>query len=327
MPAPLFLRQTTSWGGRGVFATQPIPSGTLVHTCPIPYASVIYREFRKEVCAQCFAYAFDARKNAWNVRAAGLWFCTEGCRDVWMSAEPVALIMEVNAAIDKVARSLKTKGERTVLIPKESLSQDALDAAWESAEHTDVALDELELETVRFVLSALIRRHTEQDTEPVPGNTWADALELQDNELPCTQSRPFILASHLRVYAFIRRVARLVPVLAPYITSVRPILARDPGNVFGIYEMNETGDSEMFGWSMYVSASFFNHDCRPNIRKQRAGRSICFYTTRDVALGEELCTSYVDLENGVQERRAQLASNWYFDCVCERCKTETERRL
>lgn len=47
-----------------------------------------------------------------------------------------------------------------------------------------------------------------------------------------------------------------------------------------------------------------------------------FYTSRDVAEGEELCINYIDIKDNVAERRRQLLNNWYFDCVCERCAKE-----
>ncbi|KAJ7054159.1 hypothetical protein C8F01DRAFT_1164138 [Mycena amicta] len=340
-----FTRQTTSWGGRGVFASQAIPKDTHIHTS-VPYTSIIYREFRKEVCAQCFAYAFDLRKNTWNVRLdlgpGGLWFCGESCRDEWIVGESTGeLVAQVNVAVDRLAKSLekgRAKNRESastpeILIPEASLSHETLDAAWTNAMLGDMAvtaaLDDMELEYARFILSALIRRHAEDTaaSNTQQGNSWSDLLELQNNELAYIQSRPHrdALASHLRIFAFIRRAASTVPVLAPYVaTSVRAILSRDPGNVFGIYEMNRTGDSEMFGWCMYVSASFFNHDCDPNVKKQRTGRAMSFYTTRDILPGEELCITYVDLEETVQARREQLSLNWYFACVCQRCKSESE---
>jgi SET and MYND domain-containing protein len=202
----------------------------------------------------------------------------------------------------------------------------------------------MELDTVRFIISAIVRRYIHDSVQTAPLlNTWADLLKLQNNELQFHRGRPHALESHLRIYTFVRRIVLSVPALAPYLATsemVRAILARDPGNVFGMYEMNEEGDSEMLGWSMYVSASFFNHgkrfipcllcllipraDCAPNVRKERGGRALMFYTTRDVALGEELCINYIDIKDSVVERRGQLSANWYFDCVCERCKKELE---
>ncbi|KAJ6598228.1 hypothetical protein DFH09DRAFT_1022536 [Mycena vulgaris] len=342
-----FHRQDTWYGGRGLFATKPIPKGTLLHTCPAPYASVIYRVFRKEVCGHCFGYAFDARRNAWNVKleaGSGIWFCNEACRDDWIRDENVGqLVGAMNAAVDKLAKSMDKRAAGQIVPPEllvAAVTQESIDLAWAAAENASLPtdaqpgsapmLDDLELDTVRFLLSAVVRRHIEHSTQTVPLlNSWNDLLELQNNELQFIRTHPNVLASHLRIYTFVRRIIRLVPALAPYLATsemVRAVLARDQGNVFGMYEMNKEGDSEMFGWSMYVSASYFNHDCAPNVRKERAGRALLFYTTRDVALGEELCINYIDLADSVTDRRKQLSLNWYFDCVCKRCEKELEKQ-
>lgn len=49
---------------------------------------------------------------------------------------------------------------------------------------------------------------------------------------------------------------------------------------------------------------------------------MCFFTSRDVDAGEELCISYVDVQDDVVVRRSELPRNWYFDCTCKRCEEE-----
>jgi hypothetical protein len=43
-------------------------------------------------------------------------------------------------------------------------------------------------------------------------------------------------------------------------------------------------------------------------------RSVC-----DIEEGEELCLSYVPLDQPTKRRRAHLATNWMFTCQCVRC--------
>ncbi|KAJ6482519.1 hypothetical protein C8R45DRAFT_1099799 [Mycena sanguinolenta] len=336
-----FRKQSTWYGGRGLFAVQAIPEGTLLHTCPSPYASVIYRDFRKEVCGLCFAYSFDVRRNAWNIKleaGSGVWFCSETCRDDWIRDENIGKLVEgTNAVIDALAKRMEKRsaGQVPPPSPVDPTTQETIDCAWSAAENaplqqpvSEPVLQEMELDTVRFVMSAIVRRYIQDSAQSAPPlNSWADLLELQNNELHFYRGRPSALASHLRVYTFIRRVVISLPALAPYLATseiVRAILGRDPGNVFGLYEMCDEGDSEMLGWCLYVSASYFNHDCTPNIRKKRVGRQLLFYTTRDITMGEELCISYIDTADGVAERRKQLSTHWYFDCICQRCKQELE---
>src|SRR5688572_1109915 len=110
---PLFHIQPTSYGGRGIFATQRTPQGTLIHTCHEPYASIIYRDFRKEVCGNCFKYAFDEGRNTWNVRldaqpGSGVWFCGIGCRDSWQREQNVdGLLGLMSVTIDRTFQRMK----------------------------------------------------------------------------------------------------------------------------------------------------------------------------------------------------------------------------
>ncbi|KAF8066668.1 hypothetical protein FPV67DRAFT_1495871 [Lyophyllum atratum] len=341
MSSPFCLR-TTPYGGRGLFSTEQIPKNTLLICCDSPYATVIFKKFRKEVCGHCFAYAFDARRNTWNIKydgqeGNGLWFCTVECKDLWMVEQNVEGLQGLmNAAVDKLAKTMKQpKGPHSSpvveLMRPEDITLEDHDLTWKRAEelyahpgNPTAYLDELELDTVRFIVSAIVRRHFEDQNPLAVGSlSWPALLQLQDNEIQHIRSRPYMLDSHIRIYGFLRKV--MVSVLKPYVANsemVRAILARDQGNVFGLWDMATTGDSEMLGWSMYPSGSYFNHDCSPNVRKERVKKALCFFTTRDVEIGEELCINYVDVKDMVAERRAELSRNWYFDCACKRCHEE-----
>ena len=271
-----FCLKTTSYGGRGLFATKPIPKDTLLVT-GYPHASVIYRKFRKEVCGYCFAYAFDSHRNNWNVKLEsqannGVWFCKEECRDAWVAEQDVEGLQGLmNAAIDKLARRMKKPIADLPLSVEHMRPQDITlevhDSAWKHAETTwsrpeavTPYLDELELDTARFVVSGIIRRYLDDTMRSTSTLSWSALLELQNNELLHIRSRPYMLDSHLRIYGFLRKA--IISTLQPYVKTsetVRAILSRDQGNVFGLWDMSSEGDSEMLGWAMYVSGSYFNH--------------------------------------------------------------------
>ncbi|KAL1705597.1 hypothetical protein EV121DRAFT_290265 [Schizophyllum commune] len=491
-----FEPRVTSYGGRGLFATKSIPAGTLLRTCPAPYASAIYAPFRKEVCAHCFAYAFDAGKNAWNVKhdaSPASRFCSEACMQSWAGEHDLSLVARVEKAVQGLAKS-SLHVKKPVVAPVMALDGAAteitmqdLDEAWQAAEAMDVkagalVLDEMEEEIMRFVLSAILRKyyedvdgagvdadvtkedgpdpsegsiitgdgiiaaddgassaahatldldasspttalHTSSRTTTTPAGLFSAFLELQDNELQHVRTNPAILPAHIRVWLFLRlavtdaparggrgsrdssargsrdsstrgsrdssaRASRVssarqsrnpsacqsrepsapgskaspartspsrnspsftnpfltvpsshpsaifsplskgaVPELAPYLSTphlLRAILARDHANAFGLFDMQDKGESEMLGWAVYVAGSYFNHDCAPNVRKIRRGRALQFVTTRDVAPGEELCISYVDVQDTKASRAAQFAQHWNFVCGCGRCRGEVE---
>jgi len=167
-----------------------------------------------------------------------------------------------------------------------------------------VALNEFELDTARFVLDGLASKvvedvysseqltpHHTLNTATLGPGRWPDVLDLQNNELAYAHQNPSILASHVRIYRFLRELVSLVlkkskshqpqicfqtdlndlvsrrsnatKVLMDHLSTssfVRALLGRDPGNVFGIWEITpDDQDSEMFGWGAYVFGSYFNH--------------------------------------------------------------------
>jgi len=332
----MYIIQPTSGGGRGAIATQFLAKGTQVLRCPGPYAHVVLRKFRKEVCEWCFRYA--APLNKWTIKAlcegkreTGLWFCSETCRAASYGEK---WILEVFARFEmEVVRTMKLKNgdDETPSVEPANISAEYLDRVWASVDDSSpLVLNEFEVDTAKFLLVALVSKVSNGL------GSWTDFLSLQNNELAYARHKPYILASHLKVFRFLRIVCASSVLKADLDTPevVRAILGRDPGNVFGIWEDTESNEAEMFGWAAYVAASFFNHglsmfivtaefinlndsaDCSPNLKKRRLDRTIEFYTLRDVRPGEELCISYI---SELDEDRNRLFQDWFFQCRCKRC--------
>ncbi|PFH48810.1 hypothetical protein AMATHDRAFT_64564 [Amanita thiersii Skay4041] len=479
IPLPYTI-YATSYGGRGAYAQSFIKAGTRVLCCPAPYASVISRKFRKEVCAWCFKYAFEHGKNTWSCKyerqatcyplnipseeggkksgdtrqpkrkgeatttyLSGVWFCSPECRSRWCTeADFGGLHASLNETLEKIVAAERgskisdavqssmdnnQSKEGNILLCRRlerywpyaselelsesdsnyrsNVASDTghassvppsyqvltfrkqLDLVWKHAERVyspgrqkkrnsaqaskygqghhqmEAPFSDFEFDTARFVISALVQRMSEDtaaanatkvdgqsrlgDTPSAlsgngPAVTLADVLELQDNEGEIALWKPEIIASHLRVYGIVKRVVYTALKSAAWKTAgqgcgwnrsrdfidtsdiVRAILARDHGNVFGIWDTAPQEDSEMLGWGMYVQGSYFNHDCSPNIKKVRVDRALEFYSMRDIEPGEELCTTYIDVNDPVLQRRAELKQEWYFDCACKRCHKELE---
>lgn len=113
-------------------------------------------------------------------------------------------------------------------------------------------MSELELDSARFIVSAILQRHRYPET-------WKEVLNLQDNELLFTRLHPEMLESHLHLGVLVREATKAARILFSFdvMQATRQILARDYGNVFGLYE--EKDDTEMFGFAMFTTASYFNH--------------------------------------------------------------------
>lgn len=81
------------------------------------------------------------------------------------------------------------------------------------------------------------------------------------------------------------------------------------------------------GTGLYPMQATLNHSCSPNVTllketvDEEADGRVVARTTADVAQGEELCNSYVDISLPLRRRRRELRE-YGFDCTCERCVRE-----
>ncbi|KAK9354725.1 hypothetical protein V1523DRAFT_407116 [Lipomyces doorenjongii] len=350
----MFEIRPTTYGGRGCFATCAIPRGTLVHIATTPFTAVIFRDFRKEVCAYCFAYELG---RTWKVRlrgteSAGLWFCSESCREQWVneedpSCELVPVLEVIEQAVAMARRKLQTSkaGEYDEDFVHEDFSfeSDAIEKLWEHVEglvtansvtgnplrnptlkNRVLALEDIEYDSARLVAVAIVRLYLESHTtSTVPWFTWNGFSELESHEKDLINRLPALLESHIRVFIFLKAIMPKKLQALVTTANVRAVLGRESANAFGIWQLPLNEESECLGSSIFPSGSYFNHSCDPNVIKTRSGRQMHFSTSRAVREGEELCISYgMMLKMPVQTRRNLLQEQWYFKCGCSRCTAE-----
>ncbi|CAN0265831.1 unnamed protein product, partial [Laminaria digitata] len=63
----------------------------------------------------------------------------------------------------------------------------------------------------------------------------------------------------------------------------------------------------------------FNHSCSPNVQAWWRGSMLELRCTKPVAAGEQLCFSYIPIDQPSALRREQLRHSWFFKCLCRRC--------
>lgn len=330
--ASLFSVRPTQHAGRAVFATEVIPSGTLLLASAPPCVHVILRPFRREVCAQCFAYD---RGREWKIRDMSMHvaFCSEACRQAWFD-EQDDVSLTARKAVEQLCKGRNQDDDPNELVdpnrPRPTVLQ--ITAAWDAqaarAEHVRAARGGSTLKSHRKALAAALAAPVSADTlafllsgilfrfkhDPI----WAQFMELEANETPYSSADDLdtAIVSYVQLLAVLP--TSLLDVTNP--STITSVLARDSHNSFSI---RPSDDSEFLGYGVWPEASYFNHSCAPTVRKQRAGRSWQFIADQEIGVGEELCITYLGGEEKTLDtinRRQKLDTGWAFTCICTKCK-------
>lgn len=300
-------RRMLDYGGRGFFGNTEIPVDQELLRV-LPYTWVIFRPFKKEVCAFCFNYD---NGRTWKVKLkesgkrvhAGLYFCCQECKDQWIELEDFDGLL--SSTLDVIEQRIKIKqgGER----------EDPKDDLWSTAKplKQPPALESEEYDLARLVATVVVRKYRQLVDE---------FDDLQSNEAQFLDKFPFMMESHVNVYQFLQCILpkKFKSILSPEL--VRQTVGREAGNAFGIWQQPLTLESECLGTAIYTQASFFNHSCEPNVQKIRMGREMAFKTLRMIQPDEQLCISYGMIDHlPLNERIEQLLSQWFFQCQCSKC--------
>jgi len=76
------------------------------------------------------------------------------------------------------------------------------------------------------------------------------------------------------------------------------------------------------GRAVYMTASYFNHSCRPNCTVLTNLRAAEVLGTTPIRAGEEVNFSYIDTDLPRSERQKTLRREFFFTCACTRCVQE-----
>lgn len=350
--SPLFTIRQTPHSGRAVFATSFIPAETLIFRSEDLTLSVLLREYRREVCGQCFGYE-HGRELTIRDRGVGFAFCSEECKEKWKdecgeigvqawtaveklvkgrSKEDSEMVdidlprpkpkdierkweeVRTQAALIRVAR----EGERDRMLNPETGTEEWIGGGVKVTKQHRKALHKALLQPISpdvmsFCISGILWRYNKPEE-------WDRVLSL------ATDATPYHNADDLE--AFTRTYLHLLAILPlPLLHLVTQetlylLSTRDSHNSFGIRSLEDDG-SEFFGYGCWPGASYFNHSCGPNVEKKRVGRLWEFRAGTDIEVGEELCITYLSGEERKLSRGKRaviLKRNWGFGCLCERCE-------
>ncbi|KAL7006441.1 Histone-lysine N-methyltransferase set-6 [Cystobasidiomycetes sp. EMM_F5] len=330
--SPLFAVKTDPLSGVGVYASIAIPSGTLLFESLDPFLNVIYRPFKKEVCAWCFAYENGAKwkstcqytpSNGSKDPIGLAWFCSDDCRASWTASVGdlgMQAIADVSAAVAKSKSNAKASLDTSAALDSHKernteidLSQ-RIDQAWQSAAghapRKPSLHEEDDEDTLFFLLNGIIRRHHDE-------TAWHDRFLSLAPSLQPYRQKPYLIDSHVRMYHFL--FAHIPEALRSACTpqTILALVSRDHGNSFGLMEP----DGEMLGYAVWVECSFFNHACHHNVAKDNIKRKWSFWASEDIQPGQQLCINYLgdDVKEDRQWRRKKLSDGWDFVCQCSKC--------
>jgi hypothetical protein len=75
------------------------------------------------------------------------------------------------------------------------------------------------------------------------------------------------------------------------------------------------------GSAVYATLARINHSCAPNARQEHviSTGDERVVASRDIAAGEEVNISYIDICQPTSRRREQLLASYRFNCVCKSC--------
>jgi len=199
-----------------------------------------------------------------------------------------------------------------------------------------------------FMLSGVLCRYESVVSsckgETHPPNHWPNLLNLCPSPTPFSSQMALTETTHVYLQLLsIVPTALLEDDQVLSRSTIESILTRDVGNSFGIWSVQDAvsderaatnnakipseEDPEILGYAIYPTASFFNHSCRPNVHKQRVGRSWIFSVNTPMRANEELTITYIRGEEDtlpLTRRRRRLEEGWGFLCNCPKCVQEEE---
>ncbi|CAM9545159.1 unnamed protein product [Scytosiphon promiscuus] len=76
------------------------------------------------------------------------------------------------------------------------------------------------------------------------------------------------------------------------------------------------------GLGLCPSGAMFNHSCTPNCQAWWRDSKLEIRCTKFVGEGEELCFSYIHIDEPSAIRQEQLRRSWFFTCCCRRCSSQ-----
>ncbi len=286
---------------RYVEATEDLEPGHIVCRAPALVVTVS-EEWTRRVCASCFAVA-EARLEVCCSACKQCYYCDAAC------CERHTVTHSVVCPALKHFTVLKRVGKETMAVLRMLLEVLALEHGSGASRHEDAAFtfDELQHHPLSF------------DT-PKEATDWTKC---------CSSFRTLVESCEWCPWRRHGGPSTLPP--PPTEEALHALVSRIDSNCFGVFRPG-CGDAaprlamgrnvDLLGRGLYLQASMFNHSCVPNCSVSAGATTLEVVTDEAVRAGQELCISYIDLQQPVSARQKLLSRHYHFACACERCSGE-----
>jgi len=170
------------------------------------------------------------------------------------------------------------------------------------------------LATAHQYLSSLISSVFDTSSNPV----WIEFLELKfyDKILGIFELNNPNIQIYSPLHQYFETLAKkkevfmkVQPILGPLVTAIK----------------NKHGEEipSFQGHGLFKLHSCINHSCSPNAkqtsREEISNAQIAIVASCDIQKGEEICISYVDVNQRHELRRNEILVNYGFECHCSLC--------
>ncbi len=316
--------------GRFVRAARRVAKGETVLRA-VPYAAASLGSHVKRVCGGCMQSRRGGRLELYCPGCAQVFYCSQEC------LEAHARGTEGPAGPGSGAPTWRRPPHRLTCAPLKLFASGNLDAELESV--------------LRLVVEIAALAHLEE-ASPAAAAAAAEEAATGGAAGRALGHRDFLMlqSHHAGMDARQRRglkkpMALLRKALAagdwpgfqvPSEEELLSLVSRVDSNCFGMWSdrQSEGGGAggqggarktpECIGREVYIPASLFNHACSPNCEIDAGHGWLEVVTLRDVAEGEELSISYIDVNRPSSARQKYLQKFYKFDCKCPLCLEEAQ---
>ncbi|XP_060083829.1 histone-lysine N-methyltransferase SMYD3-like [Ylistrum balloti] len=172
------------------------------------------------------------------------------------------------------------------------------------------------LDSVRLMLKLLLKQKVGDNGNSVKNDIgWRDFSKFQSHsdEIKSDKNR-------------MEQLSKIVFTLRKLLGDTTLPPADDLLEIFGKMVINSftvcDGEMQSIGVAIYLSPSLLDHSCEPNAVATFQGTKLIVRATQNILEPSpaNICISYVDQLETIEERQKQLQEQYYFTCQCNRCQ-------